>query len=265
MKIGIIGAAGRMGRNLTKAVVESGCKVSGGIERKGSEFVGHDIGEVAGIGKLNLKIGDDLEKLVLASDAIIDFTSPESTLKVAELAAKNKKIHIIGTTGLSDEQKKQIEKFAKSATIVMASNMSFGVNLLAELVEKVAGILDESYDIEIVEMHHNKKVDAPSGTALMLGNSAAAGRKKKLSSVECRVRDGVTGPRKKGEIGFATLRGGDVIGDHTVIFATEGERVELTHKASDRSVFARGAVKAALWAKGKKKGLYSMHDVIGKL
>lgn len=265
MKIGIIGCAGRMGKTLVQEIsATKGCKVSGGVERSGSPDVGRDIGENSGIGRLGIKISGNIEQLVKDSDAVIDFTSPESTVKVATLASKYKKIHIIGTTGLSEKDKESIKKSAKSATIVMAPNMSIGVNLLASLVEKVASILDESYDIEIVEMHHNRKVDAPSGTALALGNAAAAGRKVKLADVADKVRDGHTGARKKGEIGFAVLRGGDVVGDHTVMFATEGERIELIHKASSRAVFAKGAVRAALWANNKKPGLYSMKDVIGK-
>ena len=263
MRIGIIGCTGRMGRTLIQEVLNnSKAKLSGGSERAGNQFIGHDIGEVIGIGKTGFKVNDDNESLVKSSDAVIDFTTPENSLGIAELCAKYKKAHIIGTTGFSEKQKAELQKHAKKAAILLSPNMSIGVNVVMDIAEKLAALLDETYDIEIVEMHHNKKVDAPSGTALGLGHAVARGRGVKLEKKWQKVRDGVTGARKAGDIGFATLRGGDVAGDHTVMFAADGERVELTHKASNRSVFAKGAVRAAIWAKGKKPGFYSMKDVI---
>lgn len=263
MRIGIIGTTGRMGRTLVQEVLaNSKAKFSGGSEKEGNIYIGQDIGEIIGIGKLGFKVHSDNEQLIKNSDAVIDFTSPENSLNIASLCAKYKKTHVIGTTGFSEKEKATLTDCAKKTSIVLSPNMSIGVNVVLDAVERLAKILDEEYDIEIVEMHHNKKVDAPSGTALALGLSAAKGRGVKLEKNWQKVRDGVTGPRKKGDIGFATLRGGDVVGDHTVIFAADGERVEVTHKASNRSIFAKGAVRAAIWAKGKKAGLYSMKDVI---
>lgn len=264
MKIAIAGAAGRMGTTLIRELQYfPEAFLSGALERAGSPASGEDAGTCANLKPLGVAIGTDAEKILQSSDAIIDFTSPESTLAIASLAAKHRKIHIIGTTGMTAEHMRHIEEYAKQAIIVKAANMSLGVNLLQALVEKTASILGEDFDIEIVEMHHKHKVDAPSGTALALGESAASGRNVALKEASVRVRDGITGPREAGTIGFATLRGGDVVGDHTVIFAGEGERIELTHKASDRRIFARGAIRAALWAKGKKPALYSMKDVLG--
>lgn len=266
MKIGIIGCAGRMGRTLIKEIFSTkGCTLSGGVERKGSAYVGEDLGKLIGEETIGIAVTDDMENLVASSDAVIDFTSPASTLACAELAAKHKTAHIIGTTGLSGDDKAKIEGFAKKTAIVISPNMSIGVNLLISIVEQVAAKLDDSYDIEVLEMHHNKKVDAPSGTALALGRAAADGRKTALPDVQKLSREGQVGARPKGEIGFATLRGGDVIGDHTVIFAGEGERIELSHKASNRQIYSRGAVKAAIWTKNRKPGLYSIKDVINSL
>lgn len=264
MKIGIVGCAGRMGRMLMNAVVEAeGCTLSGGSERPGSPQVGQDVGAVLGLGALSAFISDDPSALFAASDAVIDFSAPGATVAHAALAAEMGKILIVGTTGLSKNDEAKLAEAAKSATIVYAPNFSVGVNLLMALTERAAAILGDDYDIEIVEMHHHHKVDSPSGTALGLGRSAAKGRAVALDSVWRKSRDGLVGARPRGEIGFATLRGGDVVGDHTVMFASEGERVELTHKASSRAVFAKGAVRAALWAKDHKPGLYSMRDVLG--
>jgi 4-hydroxy-tetrahydrodipicolinate reductase len=264
IKIGIIGCAGRMGRMLVAEVLANkACTLAGGVEPAGSPFVGHDMAMLIGEKPCKKLVTDNVEALVKASDAIIDFTAPESTLKAAALAAKAKKIHVIGTTGFSEKQIAELRRHASKTAIVFAPNMSVGVNLLASLVRQVAGALGEDdFDIEVLEMHHSKKVDAPSGTALALGKAAAEGRKVKLEKVARRERDGVIGARPKGEIGFATLRGGDVIGDHTIIFAGDGERIELTHKASSRTIYAKGAVRAALWAKGKKPGLYTMKDIL---
>ncbi|MEW5729932.1 MAG: 4-hydroxy-tetrahydrodipicolinate reductase [Pseudomonadota bacterium] len=264
MKIGIVGCAGRMGRMLVEAVLAAeGCALAGGTERPGGDAVGRDIGELVGRGPLGIPVVGDPGQLIAASDAVIDFTSPAATVSHAMLAANAKKILVVGTTGLSADDEAQLRQAADSTPVVYAPNFSVGVNLLMALTERAAAILGDDYDIEIVEMHHRHKVDAPSGTALGLGRAAAKGRGVALDQVWCKSRDGHTGARPKGEIGFATLRGGDVVGDHTVMFAAEGERVELTHKASSRAVFARGAVRAAQWAHGKGPGLYTMRDVLG--
>lgn len=264
MKIGIIGVAGRMGRTLIREVMESeSCQLAGGIARKNSEYTGKDLGALINEENIGITVTDDVNKLIEQSDVIIDFTSPSSTMKYAEIASNSEKAHIIGTTGLSEDDLSKLKKLANNTVIVQAPNMSVGVNLLLDLVEQTAEKLDDSYDIEIVEMHHKNKVDAPSGTALALGKAASDGRGVALADVAEYTREGQTGTRKKGNIGFATLRGGDVVGDHTVIFAAEGERLEITHKASDRKIFARGAIRAALWTKGKKPGFYSMKDVLG--
>jgi len=263
MRIGIIGACGRMGGNFVREILTDGAfTLAGGTARAGNKNIGRDLGEISGAEKAGVNLTDNNEELVKISDAIIDFSSPESTMAVLKLTAKYKKIHVIGTTGLSDAQKKELENAARETVIIFSPNMSIGVNVLLSITEKVAKILDDSYDIEILEMHHGLKVDAPSGTALGLGKAAAAGRGVNLSDVERRSRDGHTGQRPSGEIGFATLRGGDVVGDHTVIFAGLGERIELTHKASSRAIYAKGALRACLWGAGKKPGLYSMRDVL---
>jgi 4-hydroxy-tetrahydrodipicolinate reductase len=225
--------------------------------------LGRDLGEIAGLGMLGLPVGEDPVTLFARAEAVIDFTIPQATRLHAELAAQARAIHVIGTTGLGPEEEEAIERAALHTAVVHAANMSLGVNLLLALVEQVGRSLDPDYDIEVVEMHHRHKVDAPSGTALALGRAAATGRGVDLDKVAQKVRDGHTGARRRGDIGFATLRGGDVVGEHTVVFAAEGERIELTHKASTREVFARGAVRAALWARGKPSGLYGMKDVLG--
>jgi 4-hydroxy-tetrahydrodipicolinate reductase len=264
MKIAVMGAAGRMGRELLRAAATiEGCTVSGATEVPGSAVIGKDVGDLAGLGPIGVKVSDDAAAVIAAADAILDFTSPRATAAFAALAAKAGIVHVIGTTGFDATTEALVKDAAKGATIIKAGNMSLGVNLLAALTRKVAAALGQDFDIEIVEMHHRAKVDAPSGTALMLGEAAAAGRGIALAEHSVRSRDGHTGARKEGDIGFATLRGGSVVGDHTVIFAGEGERIELTHLAADRGIFARGAVKAALWGKGRAPGLYSMADVLG--
>ncbi len=264
MKIAVMGASGRMGRELLRAVAATpGCEISGGTERAGTPAVGTDIGLLIGNQPLGILVSSDAASVIAAADAIIDFTSPAATVAFAKLTAENAKIHIIGTTGCDASADAAIAQAATRATIVKAGNMSLGVNLLAALTKRVAAALGADYDIEIVEMHHRLKVDAPSGTALMLGQAAADGRGVSLAEKSVRSRDGHTGARNAGDIGFATLRGGTVVGDHTVIFAGDGERVELTHIAADRGIFARGAVKAALWGKGRAPGLYAMTDVLG--
>ena len=264
MKIAIMGAAGRMGRELARAVhATSGCVLAGGVERPGSAFLGQDIGEIAGVGNVGAAITDDALELFTSIDAILDFTTPDATVAFAGLAANAGIVHVVGTTGFGPDHEAAIEAASRHATIIKAGNMSLGVNLLTALTRRVAEALDADFDIEIVEMHHRHKVDAPSGTALMLANAAAAGRGVELDTCSVRTRDGHTGPRRRGDIGMQSLRGGSVVGDHTVIFAGDGERIELTHIASDRSIFARGAVKAALWGRGRGPGLFAMSNVLG--
>jgi 4-hydroxy-tetrahydrodipicolinate reductase len=264
LKIGIIGCAGRMGQMLVRAAAgNERCLVVGGIERTGSATIGRDVGVLAGIEPLGVPIGADAGDLFDAADAVLEFTSPAATLHHAELAAKRGKIHVIGTTGFDSAHLSTLRRHAARAPLVIAPNMSLGVNLLLRVVTQVAQALDPDWDIEIVEMHHRAKVDAPSGTALALGKAAAQGRGVPLDQVAKRARDGMTGARRRGDIGFAVLRGGDVVGDHAVIFAADGERVEISHKATSREIFARGAIRAALWAQGRSPGLYSMADVLG--
>jgi 4-hydroxy-tetrahydrodipicolinate reductase len=264
MKIAVTGAAGRMGRELVRTIHgREDCVVAGAIEQEGSIALGQDIGLLAGLGKLGVLITDDPLELFAKVDAVLDFTVPKATVEFAGLAANARIVHVFGTTGLKAEDDAKIAAAARHATIITAGNMSLGVNLLTALTRKVAQALDPDYDIEILEMHHRHKVDAPSGTALMLGRAAAEGRGVKLESVSVRVRDGHTGARRRGDIGFATLRGGSNVGEHSVIFAADGETIEFTHRATDRGIFARGAVKATLWGRGKPPGLYSMMDVLG--
>ena len=264
LKIGVIGCAGRMGQMLVRTVTASDrCLVVGGSEQTRSAAVGRDLGLVAGIDALGVSVTDDPADLFAQADAVLEFTSPAATAQHVELAARKKKIHVIGTTGLEPSQMAVLQRAAKQTAIVLAPNMSVGLNLLLLMVEQMAHALDTDWDIEILEMHHRHKVDAPSGTALALGRAAAAGRGADLDHLAKRVRDGITGARRRGDIGFAVLRGGDVVSDHRVIFASEGERVELTHIATSREIYARGALRAALWAQGRPPGFYSMADVLG--
>ena len=264
VKVGVVGCAGRMGQMLLKMLISApGIVVVGGSERKGSIALGQDIGALAGSDPLGISVGDDPSLLFDASDVVVDFTNPTATVSHAQMAARTGCALVIGTTGFDTDQLNSLYRAAQRAPIVLAANMSLGINLLQQVVEEVARILDPDWDIEIIEMHHRQKIDAPSGTALALGEAAARGRGQQLRRISRRSRDGQVGPRVKGEIGFAALRGGDVVGDHTVIFAADGERVEITHRAGSREIFARGAVKSVLWAAGKKPGLYSMRDVLG--
>ena len=264
MKIAIAGASGRMGRVLTRIVHETeGLEIAGGLEPKGAASIGADMGELAGLGRLGVAISDDPLPLFTRIEGLIDFTVPKATLALAELSAQARIVHVIGTTGIDKAGDDKIKAAARHARIVKSGNMSLGVNLLAALVRKVAASLDADFDIEVLEMHHKHKIDAPSGTALLLGQAAAEGRAVDLAGASVRSRDGHTGARPKGHIGFATLRGGSVVGEHTVMFAGPDERIEITHKAASRDIFARGAVRAALWARDKKPGLYSMADVLG--
>lgn len=263
MKIAVMGAGGRMGRELVRAIAsQQGCIVSGGTEAAGSSLLGKDIGELAGLEKLGTTISDDFDTVIAAADAIVDFTAPKASLNFARSAAKHGTAVVLGTTGFAASDDTELGAIAKKIPIVKAGNMSLGVNVLLALTRAASRALGPDYDIEIVEMHHRMKVDAPSGTALMLGEAAAAGRGVSLSDKSVRVRDGHTGARRQGDIGFATLRGGSVVGEHTVILAGEGETIEITHRATDRGIFARGAVRAALWANGRAPGLYTMVDVL---
>ncbi|SJM28109.1 4-hydroxy-tetrahydrodipicolinate reductase [Mesorhizobium delmotii] len=265
MGLVVVGAAGRMGQALIRAIhTIPGARVVGAIERPGSPHLGKDAGELAGIGTIGVAIGDDPLPAFAKADGVLDFTGPAATVEFAGYAAQARIAHVIGTTGCSADDNAKIAAAARHATIVKSGNMSLGVNLLAVLVEQAARSLDaDDFDIEILEMHHRHKVDAPSGTALLLGEAAATGRGIDLDGNSVRSRDGHTGVRKAGSIGFATLRGGSVVGDHSVVLAGTGERITLAHHAEDRAIFARGAVKAALWARGRKPGLYSMRDVLG--
>lgn len=264
IRVGVIGCGGRMGRLLLRTILEDRqCRLSGGVEQARSPEVGQDLGRLAGLEPVGLRASGDARLLVEESDVVIEFTSPEATVHHAGLAAAAGRAHVIGTTGLGPTQRAAVARAAERAPIVVAANMSLGVTLVSALVEEVARALDAGWDIEILEMHHRMKVDAPSGTALVLGEAAAAGRGARLADLARRGRDGVTGARKAGEIGFAALRGGDVVGEHRVIFAGMGERIELAHLATDRAIFAHGAVRAALWAAGRKPGLYGIGDVLG--
>ncbi|HUF56969.1 MAG TPA: 4-hydroxy-tetrahydrodipicolinate reductase [Thermohalobaculum sp.] len=260
----VTGVAGRMGRMLVEAVGESAdCVLAGATERPGHDWVGRDLGEAMGGQALGITVEDDPLEAFARSRAVLDFTAPGPTVEHAGLAAQARIVHVIGTTGLEDKHLGKLEAAARHATIVRAGNMSLGVNLLTALTREVAAALGPEFDVEIVEMHHRHKVDAPSGTALMLGEAAAAGHGTRLAEVAERGRDGHTGQRADGAIGFAALRGGDVVGEHAVIFAGAGERIVLSHVATDRAIFARGAVRAAVWGQGRRPGEYSMADVLG--
>lgn len=264
MNVAVLGASGRMGQMLIRAVDDNpGTILIGVTERAGHDWVGRDLGEAMGGAARGVVVSDDPLEVFVKAEAVIDFTSPTATVAHAELAAQARAVHVIGTTGFDDIHLAAFAAAGRHAVIVRAGNMSLGVNLLTALTRKVAAALDADYDIEIVEAHHKHKVDAPSGTALMLGEAAAEGRGVMLDAVADRGRDGITGERGRGHIGFSAIRGGDVVGEHDVIFAGEGERIVLRHLASDRMLFARGAIKAALWGRGQKPGEYSMMDVLG--
>src|SRR6201747_1242743 len=264
MRLIVAGAGGRRGRALVRVISEtSGAVLGGALEAPGSELLGKDAGVLAGLPENGVKLSADLWSLSAEADGILDFTVPGATIANVAIAAQRGIVHVIGTTGLSASDDAVIKSVTSRAIVVQSGNMSLGVNLLAALVKRVAQSLDSDFDIEILEMHHRAKIDAPSGTALMLGEAAAAGRGVDLHARSVRGRDGQTGARQPGDIGFASLRGGSVTGDHSVIFAGAMERIELTHRAEDRTMFAQGAIKAALWAKDKKPGLYSMADVLG--
>ena len=264
LRLIVAGAGGRMGRTLVKAIAETqGLALVGATEGEGSALLGQDSGVLAGLPPNRVPVVSEVRPLAMAADGILDFTVPAATVKLAALAAETHLAHIIGTTGTSAADDARIAEAAKQTAIVKSGNMSLGVNLLAVLTRRVAAALDEEFDIEIFEMHHNRKIDAPSGTALLFGEAAAQGRRINLKERSARGRDGHTGARKPGDIGFASLRGGTVAGEHHVIFAGPAERIELHHKAEDRMIFARGALRAARWTQGRAPGLYSMLDVLG--
>ena len=264
MKLAVMGAAGKMGRELLRTIhAQEGCIIAGAIEPANSPNLGQDAGVLAGIGEIGVPVTADALEVIAKVDGILDFTAPAASVEFAGLAANARIVHVIGTTGCNETHEAAIKAAARHATIIKAGNMSLGVNLLVAITRKVAEALDADFDIEVLEMHHKHKVDAPSGTALMLGQAAADGRKISLKDHSVRSRDGHTGARTRGDIGFATLRGGNVVGEHSVVFAADGERVVLSHIATDRGIFARGAVKAALWGRGKGPGLFAMADVLG--
>ena len=262
-KLGIVGATGRMGQMLVRAAMEKNdFDLVGLLEVEGHNLIGAKGNELFPELKKDLVFSDSLEEILEISDVIIDFSNPKNSVDVAVKAAKFKVVDVIGTTGFSKSQLKQIEKASKNTTLIRAGNMSLGVNILTGVTEKIAEALDEDFDIEIVEMHHNKKIDAPSGTALMLGDAVANAKRQTLDSLKDGQRDGIIGPRKKGKIGFSVIRGGDIVGNHSVIFAGQGEQITITHNATDRMIFARGAIKAAKWGMTAPNGEYSMKDVL---
>lgn len=260
----ITGASGRMGQMLVRTVLASDkARLVGCVERAGNAWLGRDIGEAMGGAAVGVSVTDDPLEAFAKAQAVIDFTSPAATVEFAALAAQARAVHVIGTTGLEPANLEKLDWAAHHAVIVRAGNMSLGVNLLVQLTKKVAEALDADWDIEVVEAHHRMKVDAPSGTALMLGEAAAEGRGVTLDEAKVAARDGITGARERGSIGFSSIRGGDIVGEHDVIFATEGERIVLRHLATDRTIFARGALKAALWGQDRTPGQYDMIDVLG--
>jgi 4-hydroxy-tetrahydrodipicolinate reductase len=265
MKLVVVGAAGRMGQTLIRTIhAMPGAQVFAAVERPGSPFIGRDAGEIAGLGPTGVIISDKPLEAFVEAEGVLDFTSPAASVEFSVLAAQARIVHVIGTTGCSTDDEAKFKAAGRHARVVKSGNMSLGVNLLGVLTQRAARALGPAnWDIEILEMHHKHKVDAPSGTALLLGEAAAKGRDIGLTEHSVRVRDGHTGARVAGTIGFATLRGGSVIGEHSVILAGEGEQVTLSHSATDRSIFARGAVTAALWARDQKPGFYSMLDVLG--
>ena len=262
-KMGVVGCGGRMGRMLVAEIAASeGCALAGGCAKAGSGYINQDIGELAGVGRLGISVGDDIEKLIRDSDVVIEFTTPGATATHAAQAAGLGKAMVIGTTGLSADEGDRVQQAARRVPIVWAPNMSLGINLLLGVVEEVSRRLRPDWDVEIMEMHHRGKVDAPSGTALALGHAVATGRGVEFEEVQQRGRDGITGPRRVGDIGFAALRGGDAVGDHYVVFAGAGERLEVIHRATSRSIYAKGAVQAARWVVGRQPGLYGLKEVL---
>lgn len=263
VRVAIVGAGGRMGRQLIQAAQDQdGIQLGAAIEREGSSLVGTDAGELAGVGSLGVIVVDSLEAVVNDFDVVIDFTRPEATLQYLAFCEANKKAMVIGTTGFDEQGKQAITDAAKLIPIVFAANFSVGVNLVLKLLEKAAKVMGDYTDIEIIEAHHRHKVDAPSGTALAMGESIADALGKDLKSCAVYAREGYTGEREPGSIGFATVRAGDIVGEHTAMFVDIGERVEISHKASSRMTFAKGAIKASGWVFSQKSGLYNMKDVL---
>ncbi|MEM0934385.1 MAG: 4-hydroxy-tetrahydrodipicolinate reductase [Pseudomonadota bacterium] len=260
----VMGASGRMGQMLVAGVsAHEGLKLSAAIECEGHPWLGQDVGIAMGTGALDLRVTDDPWEAIAQAHAVLDFTAPEVSVDTAGIAAQARAVHVIGTTGFTPDQIAKIDSAARHATIIRAGNMSLGVNLLLALARQTAASLGADYDIEVVEAHHRMKVDAPSGTALMLGEAAAEGRGQPLSEVYEAARDGITGARTRGKIGFSAIRGGDIVGEHDVIFAGPSERIVLRHIASDRKLFAQGAIRALLWGLGQEPGHYAMTDVLG--
>ncbi len=263
-RIGIVGAAGRMGRHLIEATLQHpDLALGAAVERKGSGFVGADAGELAGQGRQGVAITDDLAAALGAIDVLIDFTIPEATVTNARACAENGVAMVIGTTGLTDEQKAEINTAAARVGVVFAANYSVGVTLSLKLIDMAARVLGDDYDVEVVEAHHRHKIDAPSGTALRMGEVLAEALGRDLKQCAVFGREGRTGERDSKTIGFETIRGGDVVGDHTVMYLGIGERLEITHKASSRMTFAKGAIRSAAWITGQPTGLYDMEDVLG--
>ncbi len=264
VKVIVNGAAGRMGARIIALIQEiDGVNLSGAVERRGQQSVGRDAGEVSGWGRIGIAISDDLSKIIDNTDAIIDFTIPKSTLESLKIAADKKKAAVIGTTGFSKDEMEEIKNLTKNIPCVLSPNMSVGVNLMFKTIADIARILDDDYDIEIVEAHHRFKKDAPSGTAMKMAEVIAEALNRNLNEVAVYERHGMIGERKKKEIGIQTVRAGDIVGEHTVIFGGMGERLEVTHKAHTRDNFARGAIRAAKWVVKQKPGLYNMMDVLG--
>jgi 4-hydroxy-tetrahydrodipicolinate reductase len=263
LKIAVCGAAGRMGQRIIVAAKEAGCALSGALERPGHELVGQDAGLIAGCGILGVAISDDLNRVVEGCDVLIDFTSPKVSLKNLEVCALKKKAIVIGSTGFTPEERLLAAELARDIPVVLAPNMSVGVNVCFKLLKDVAKILGDEFDVEIVELHHNKKKDSPSGTAIRMGELVAGALGRDYSKVATYHREGFCGERTKEEIGMQSVRGGDIVGEHTVYFIGQGERIEITHRAMTRDMFSRGSVRAARWVAGKPPGLYDMQDVLG--
>ena len=264
MKVAIVGAAGRMGGRLIQAVMDAqGLELTGAVERPGHPQIGADAGLLAAVGELGVKITDDLAATMVNADVLIDFTFPEVTLKNLDICAKLGKMVVSGSTGFTPEQKKQVEQFANKIPVVLAPNMSVGVNACFKLLKEAANILGDDFDVEVVELHHNKKKDSPSGTAVRMGEVVAESLGRNYNQVANYHREGMCGARTHDEIGMQTVRGGDIVGEHTVYFIGMGERIEISHRAMSRDMFARGAVRACQWLQEKDSGLYDMQDVLG--
>jgi 4-hydroxy-tetrahydrodipicolinate reductase len=264
IKIAVTGAAGRMGKTIIQSIEGSSLtKLSGAIELEGHLLIGKDAGPVAGLDKLGVDITADSELAFKEADVVIDFSAPGASIKNIEMAAELKKAIVVGTTGFSSEHREKIKELSEGARVVVAPNMSIGVNVLLKLVTEAASVLGDAYDVEIIEAHHRHKADAPSGTALRIAEVAASALGRDLEKTAVYARKGIIGERTTEEIGIQTIRAGDIVGDHTILFGGDGERIELTHRAHSRSTFANGAVRAAIWLAKKDNGLYDMQDVLG--